>query len=100
MEWQFGIGRSVNRWKTKNNNEKDYLRSHNFKPNHLVNFQNINERKGKNKIQKELYYLASNLLLDIDPDYARNEDYIINFSCMSQESYVKKHTDVRRERLG
>ena len=93
LKWQFGIGRTVNRWQSKLNKEKNYLRPHNFKPTHLVNFQNIDERKGKTKIQKELYHAASNLLLDIDADYAKNEDYIINFSCMNQESYVKKHTD-------
>eukprot|EP01046_Picozoa_sp_COSAG06_P020883 COSAG06_NODE_1547_length_9132_cov_3.139046_5_plen_50_part_00 len=45
--------------------------------------------------QKALYAKASELLQLFDSDYASNNDYVINFSCMDSPTkhYVREHTD-------
>ncbi len=49
----------------------------------------------KSLAQKALYAKASELLRLIDREYASNNDYVINFSCMSdpKKHYARKHTD-------
>jgi hypothetical protein len=50
---------------------------------------------GKTVAQKAMYAKASELLQLFDNDYASNNDYVINFSCMDSPTkhYVREHTD-------
>jgi hypothetical protein len=89
LNWQFGMGKSTNAL-----NAKSFETPHNFIEGRGVFMTPIEEQKIP-KWKKNLWYAAKELLLEIDPTYAENDDYCVNFSNMtdSKNHFVKKHVD-------
>eukprot|EP00945_MAST-04E_sp_MAST-4E-sp1_P000555 g555.t1 len=88
LKWQKAMGRTVGTWHT-------FTLPHNFKPGKKV-FINGDYAKGTTKQFVELYHVARLLLLCIDPEYACNGDFVVQFALMTdpKKHYVKQHGDV------
>ena len=71
---------------------RPHFKRHNFKKT-AVYTQPVREQKTLKPYQKMAYYLASEVIKLIDPDFAAGE-YLVNFSHMdSKRHYVKRHVD-------
>jgi len=89
LEWQLGMGRS-----TSALGATAFETPHNFKKGVGVCMSDILDSK-RPKWQKELYAKAKELILLIDADFAKNDDFVVNFSCMCDalNHYCRRHVD-------
>lgn len=98
LEWQFGIGRSTNALtldKVTGESRGNFSHEHNLKKGVGVWMGDV-KTSTRPLWQKELYKVATELLMLIDAHYAGDDgDYSVNFSCMSdpKQHYVHTHTD-------
>ena len=87
--WQFKLGHS-----TQALGAGGHKTPHNFKQGRGVCTRPIAERNFP-KWKKDLYATCDKLINEIDPDFAKDGHYAVNFSCMTDTTkhYVKVHTD-------
>ena len=87
--WQFKLGHS-----TQALGAGGHKTPHNFKKGRGVCIRPIVERNYP-KWKKELYLACDDLINEIDPEFAKDGHYAVNFSCMTdaQKHFVKVHTD-------
>ena len=92
LAWQFSMGRSTNALMLEH--PRLFCHPHPFRPGVGVWMGNVLET-ARPKWMKELYTLANDLLILIDPVYAAHGDWVVNFSCMNHPNkhYVLKHVD-------
>mgnify|MGYP003956702563 CR=1 FL=1 len=88
LDWQFGLGRVTNAL-----GATGFTTPHNFLKKGVFMKPVLDTKISAWK--KDLWVLAKQLILHIDPGYAAHEDYVVNFSCMtdSKKHYVKRHVD-------
>ena len=88
LDWQFGLGRVTNAL-----GATGFTTPHNFLKKGV--FMKSVLDTDISAWKKDLWVLAKQLILHIDPGYAAHEDYVVNFSCMtdSKKHYVKRHVD-------
>ncbi|KAL7579531.1 hypothetical protein ACA910_007906 [Epithemia clementina (nom. ined.)] len=90
-EWSFVIGQTTNALGAKN-----FEMQHNFKPCRGVCTVSVAQRRGLQKWKKSLWSLAHRLLKFIDPNFAKNEHFVVSFSCIKHKSqYVRLHRDTQ-----
>ncbi|KAL7578829.1 hypothetical protein ACA910_016049 [Epithemia clementina (nom. ined.)] len=91
FEWSFVVGQTTNALRAKH-----FETPHNFLPNQGVYTVPVSERQGMPEWKKSLWCLASRLLEFIDPDFAKDEHYVVSFSCIKDKSqYVRRHRDTK-----
>ena len=98
LTWQFAMGRMVNAFGARG----FAATRHNIWPCRGVNMTNVecNPRytSGKSGSWKlSLWNLGKKILLEYDPEYARNDDYVMQIAKMvsSNDDYVRPHVDGR-----
>ena len=87
--WQFKLGHS-----TQALGAGGHKTPHNFKKGRGVCIRPIVDRQLP-KWKKDLYLACDDLINEIDPEFAKDGHYAVNFSCMTdaQKHFVKVHTD-------
>ena len=83
------MGRTVTRFNKSFKNCETNV----WKENTFVNMTPVTERNAP-KWKKYLYSMAKKLVTSINKKWAgSNEDYVVQFACMDEDSYVKVHQD-------
>ena len=92
-KWKYmcRLGRSTTRY-IKNSNHRCV--QHPTKKNIMINTSNVLDRKELPLWKIKLYGLSSTLLKMVNKTWAgKYDDYCVQFTCMDENSYVKKHVD-------
>ena len=90
LKFQFMIGRTVTRYKQTS----DEYMVHPLNKNLFVRMSIVNERRKLSRKKIELYNISVKLLMRHNKEWCgKDEDFVLQVSCMDKDSFVKVHCD-------